>query len=71
MARDQKYVSGPIVIVFKTSDRTNAKTKLKVSNHNVDDLIEYKVPGVPNDAIILDVGIGENYIKKYETKYNL
>ena len=57
--------------MFKTSDRTNAKTKLKVSNHNVDDLIEYKVPGVPNDAIILDVGIGQNYIKKYETKYNL
>ena len=71
MARDKKYVDGPVVVAFKTSNRSNAQTKLKVTNHTIDDLIEFKVPGIPNDAIILDIGIGEQYIKKYETKYNL
>jgi len=71
--KKQNYGGMPIVMVFKTSNRSNAKTKMKVwRNTNVDYILsEAKLPGVPDNAIILEVGVGENFIERYQLKYNL
>jgi hypothetical protein len=60
--------------VFKTSERSNAKTKMKVfSNKNIDEVLDENVnlPGVPDNAVIMDIGVGENFINQYKTKYGL
>lgn len=73
MARTKAYLPGPIGVVFKTSNRSNAKTKLKVfkGNWNVDRVLSEKLPGVPEKAEILAVGIGEKVIEGYRAKYKL
>jgi hypothetical protein len=71
--KNQKYVDAPVVMVFKSSNRSNAKTKIKVwRNTNIDYILRAdKLPGVPKKAVILEVGIGEVFIEKYKDKYNL
>jgi len=70
---DQKmYGKQPTVMVFKTSNRSNAKTKIKVFNKNIDYIISAKkLPGVPENAVILDLAVGRSYIDKYKDKYNV
>ena len=60
-------------MVFKTSNRSNAKTKMKVwRNTNIDYVISTnKLPGVPENAIILELSVGEGFIDSYKLKYNL
>jgi hypothetical protein len=62
--------------VFKTSNRSNAKTKIKVyKTKNIDEIIDKlekgKLPGVPARAEVLNLGIGENMLKKYKEQHNL
>jgi hypothetical protein len=42
-------------------------------NKNVDEVIDpkYKLPGIPDTAIWLEVGIGEIFIQKWTSKYKL
>ena len=62
----------PTVIVFKTSNRSNAKTKMKVINKNIDYVLSAKkIPGIPDIAEWLEVGVGNSFINKYKQKYNL
>ena len=62
----------PTVIVFKTSNRSNAKTKMKVINKNIDYVLSAKkIPGIPAIAEWLEVGVGESFINKYKQKYDL
>jgi len=70
---DQRmYGKNPVVMVFKTSNRSNAKTKIKVFNKNIDYVISAKkLPGVPEKAEILDLAVGKSFIGKYKQKYNL
>ena len=75
MPREKSYLY-PTVLVFKTSNRSNAKTKMKVyKTKNIDEVIdgleEGKLPGVPEKSIILDMGIGENIVKRFKLKYSL
>jgi len=68
------YGKQPVVIVFKTSERSNAKTKMKIfKNKNIDEVLDENVslPGVPDKAVIMDIGVGENFINQYKTKYGL
>tara|TARA_R110002020_G_scaffold56402_5_gene156095 strand:- start:1875 stop:2099 length:225 start_codon:yes stop_codon:yes gene_type:complete len=74
MARDGKYPKIPIVIAFATSNRSNAKYKVKVvRNRNIDELMDcnYIIPGIPAKAIIKEVGMGEYFIEKYKKKYGV
>lgn len=74
MARGKAYGDQPVVVVFKTSNRSNAQTKMKVfNNRNVDEVIDEKIklPGIPETAIWLEVGVGENFIEKWNLKYKL
>ena len=71
---DQKpYGKHPVVMIFKTSNRSNAKTKIKVwNNENVDYINSTKkLPGVPEKAEILELGVGSSFINYYKEKYNL
>ena len=74
MARSKSYVDDPIVVMFKTSNRSNAQTKIKVfNNRNVDEVInpKTKLPGIPENAVWLEVGIGESFIQKWKSKYKI
>ena len=71
---DGKYPKIPIVIVFTTSKNSNAKIKIKtVSNRNIDELIDlnYRIPGIPDKAIIKEVGMGKIFIERYKKKYGI
>ena len=71
--KGKAYNGQPVVMVFKTSERSNAKTKMKVwNNENIDYIISAPtLPGVPDNAIILDVAVGESYIDSFKLKYSL
>lgn len=70
---DQKMYGGLCtVMVFKTSNRSNAQTKIKIFQKNVDYIMSAKaLPGVPDNAIILELGVGDSCIESYKQKYNL
>jgi hypothetical protein len=75
MPREKSYVF-PVSLVFKTSNRSNAKIKMKVyKTRNIDDIIndleKGKLPGVPKKAEIIIFGLGESMVKKYKQQYNL
>lgn len=63
---------GDVAIVFKTSNRSNAKTKIKIlKNRTPDDVLTRDIPGIPASAVILDIGFGQLVIEKYKQKYKL
>ena len=75
MAREKSYLF-PTVLVFKTTNRLNVKTKMKIyKTRNVDEIIdaleEGKLPGVPKKAEVITIGLGESMVKKYKQQYNL
>ena len=78
MAREKSYIY-PTVLVFKTSNRSNAKTKMKIyKTKNVDEIMEGlelgTLPGIPSkitDNEILELAVGSSFIKKYKEKYKL
>jgi hypothetical protein len=66
------YHKSNVTIVFKTSNRSNAATKMKTfRNKSIDDVLEKKLPGVPDNAVILELGLGELFEQKWKTKYKL
>ena len=71
--KGKAYNGQSVVMVFKTSDRSNAKTKMKVWSHeNIDYIISApSLPGIPNTAIILETAIGEGFIEFFKSKYSL
>jgi len=71
--KGKAYGKLPVVIVFKTSDRSNAKTKMKVfANENIDYILSApKLVGVPEGAPILECGVGRSFIEKWKSKYSL
>jgi hypothetical protein len=60
-------------MVLKTSDRSNAKIKMKIwNNENIDYIMSAPVLiGVPETAIVLELGVGKAFIEKYAVKYSL
>lgn len=71
--KGKPYGKMPVVMVFKTSNRSNARVKMKVwKNENIDYIISAdKLPGVPNRAVILELAVGESFIEKYRSLYKL
>ena len=66
MARDGSYIF-PVVVTFKTSNRSNARVKQKIiRNKNVDEVLDVKtkISGITEKAIILEIGLGKSFIKK-------
>jgi hypothetical protein len=71
--KGKAYNKQPVVLVFKTSNRSNAQTKMKVfANENIDYIMSAdKLVGVPETAIILECGVGDSFIESYKLKYSL
>jgi hypothetical protein len=72
--RTKEYPTLPIVLVFKTSNRSNAKIKMKVfNNKNVDEVNdEYaKLPGVPDIAEFLALGVGKSFVERFKKEFNI
>ena len=68
----RRYGKSPVVMVFKTSNRSNARTKMKIFNKNIDYIITAKkLPGVPEKSVILELGVGNSFINEYKQKYKL
>lgn len=66
------YYKGDVTIVFKTSNRSNAKTKIKTfRNRSIDDILEKSLPGVPDNAVVLEMGIGTGFVEQWKRKYKL
>ena len=67
------YHKSTVTIVFKTSDRSNARTKMKTfRNKSIDDILDAKhIIGVPDAAVILELGIGKQLEEQYRKKYKL
>ena len=44
-----------------------------ISNRNIDELIDlnYRIPGIPEKAIIKEVGMGKIFIERYKEKYGI
>jgi hypothetical protein len=57
--------------VYKASNRANSKVKIKTyKNRSVDDIMT-KMVGVPLNAVILEMGMGENFEAEWKKKYKL
>jgi hypothetical protein len=71
--KGKSYGNHPVVMVFKSSDRSNAKTKMKVwHNENIDYIATAKkLPGVPDTSILLELGVGRSFIDLWKLKYKL
>ena len=71
--KGKAYGKQPVVLVFKTSNRSNAKIKMKIwKNENIDHIISQdKLTGVPSKAITLELGVGNAMIERYKQKYDL
>ena len=71
--KSQVYGGLPVVMVFKSSNRSNAKVKMKIWNNTNVDYINScgKLPGVPKDAIILELATGHKFIEKFKLEHNL
>jgi len=71
--KGKAYNKQPVVMVFKTSNRSNAKTKMKVwANENIDYILTAKsLPGIPAAAEVLEIGVGESFIENWKSKYSL
>ena len=67
------YHKDTISIVFKTSNRSNAKTKIKTfRNKSIDDIVDAKrIIGIPDNAVILEIGMGKMLEEQYRKKYKL
>ena len=67
------YHKDTISIVFKTSNRSNAKTKIKTfRNKSIDDIVDAKrIIGIPDTAVILEIGMGKQLEEQYRKKYKL
>jgi hypothetical protein len=68
-----QYHKSTVTIVFKTSNRSNAKIKIKsFRNKSIDDILDAKrIIGVPDTAVILEMGIGKMLEEQYRKKYKL
>jgi hypothetical protein len=67
------YHKSTVTVVFKSSNRSNAKTKMKTfRNKSIDDILDAtRIIGVPDAAVILELGIGKQLEEQYRKKYKL
>ena len=67
------YHKSMVTVIFKTSNRANAKTKIKTfRNKSIDDILSAKrIIGIPETSIILELGIGTELEYQYRTRYKL
>lgn len=66
------YGKAPVVVVFKPTSRSK-QIKIKVLKNYIIDFVlndSNKIPGIPDTAEFLEVGVGKSLVKEYKIKYN-
>ena len=64
------YHKENVTVVFKTSNRSNAKTKMKTfRNKSIDDILDKKLTGIPDNAVILEIAMGSLFEERLKAKY--
>jgi hypothetical protein len=73
LEKGKPYAKQPVAMVFKTSNNSNARVKIKIwANENIDYIItQDKLPGVPDKAVILELGVGQSLIDLWKSKYGI
>lgn len=68
-----QIIKGQVTIVFKTSNRKNARVKIKTYKHkSIDEILTAKkLVGIPENAIILEMGMGTMFEEQWKQKYKL
>lgn len=64
----------PVVVVYKVLFRKRETLHLKVfQGVLVDDVIDpnKRRPLIPNDAEIIEIGVGLSFVKRYQLKYKI
>lgn len=64
----------PPVVVVHRGPRKNSKIKLEIFNNTrPDDIIDGKKrkPLIPHENEILDIGVGESFVKRYKKKHKI
>ena len=71
--KGKPYSGQPVVMVFKTSNNSNARVKMKIwASENIDYIIsQTKLVGVPDNAIVLELGVGQSLIDIWKSKYQI
>jgi hypothetical protein len=67
------YFKCNITVVFKASNRANSKVKIKTyRNRSIDDILpNNKMVGVPLNAVILEMGMGDSFESEWKKKYKI
>ena len=73
MAREKQHLYRPISIVFCPSVKKKVYKIKTVNNKTIDDVIEGidNIAGIPKNANIEIVGVGDGFKKKYIKKYKI
>ena len=64
----------PSVVVVHKGPRKNSKIQLEIFNNvRPDDIIDgnKRKPLIPHENEILDIGVGESFVKRYKKKYKI
>ena len=64
----------PSVVVVHKGPRKNSKIQLEIFNNTrPDDIIDgnKRKPLIPHENEILDIGVGESFVKRYKKKYKI
>jgi len=71
MPREKSNLTLPIVVVFKSPTKKDIKIKV-YKNTTIDEVnFKNKLPGIPQKSEILELGIGNSFVKRYKEKYNI
>ena len=61
----------PVVVVFRKP--TGKKYHMMITESSIDDILDNskRNPLIPNNYEIVEMGIGESFIEKFKTQYNI
>ena len=70
--RPKLKIEAPIVLVFKNTAKSIIKIKM-IENLELEEILdpERKIPGISDNAEILEIGVGQNFYKKLKEEYEI
>jgi hypothetical protein len=70
MARQKLFPTFPIVVVYKSGKKVKIKV---INNKNIDEVLneDIVIPGIKNNSDILEIGLGESYVRRFNQKYKI
>lgn len=63
-----------VVLIYKNSNRSNAKVRMKVYRYKaIDEILDasYKQLHIPEKSEVIQIGFGSGFKEKYKEKYKI